>query len=74
MGKDGSNTPVSSKGTDKLTNLRSQRTQFENHIRNLHGKIIATNDQEDADTLDCRLQILESHYRQITHIKTFARN
>lgn len=58
----------------KLVQLRVQRTLFERHIQNLHAKVTKSGDTEDAETLNCRLQILESHHRQLSQIQTQIEN
>ncbi|KAL7723285.1 hypothetical protein ACLKA6_002730 [Drosophila palustris] len=67
----GGNNP---KASTKLVHLRVQRTLFERHIQNLHAKVTNSGDTEDAETLNCRLQILESHHRQLSQIQTQIEN
>ncbi|KAL7725853.1 hypothetical protein ACLKA6_014887 [Drosophila palustris] len=67
----GGNNP---KASTKLVHLRVQRTLFGRHIQNLHAKVTKSGDTEDAETLNCRLQILESHHRQLSQIQTQIEN
>ncbi|XP_036347309.1 uncharacterized protein LOC118756662, partial [Rhagoletis pomonella] len=63
-----------SKVEAKLVLLRTQRNVFERHITNLHDKVNSDGDKEDARVLECRLQILDSHYRQLCQIQTQIEN
>ncbi|XP_075157719.1 uncharacterized protein LOC142230985 [Haematobia irritans] len=50
--------------------LKAQRTSMKRNISNLKSKIEKDGATIDPTILECRLQILESYFRQISHIQT----
>ncbi|XP_075160828.1 uncharacterized protein LOC142233707 [Haematobia irritans] len=54
----------------ELTMLKSQRSSMKRNIGMLKTKIEKDGDSLDNTILECRLQILESYFKQISHIQS----
>ncbi|XP_075154313.1 uncharacterized protein LOC142227952 [Haematobia irritans] len=54
----------------ELTALKSQRSTMKRNITNVKTKIEKDGDVVDETILECRLQILESYFKQICHIQS----
>ncbi|XP_017480766.1 PREDICTED: uncharacterized protein LOC108370042 [Rhagoletis zephyria] len=48
---------------------KQQRSIMKRNITNMKSKVEKEGDNADSITLECRLQILESHFKQISHIQ-----
>ncbi|XP_065365533.1 uncharacterized protein LOC135958562 [Calliphora vicina] len=57
-------------GGNTLASLKLQRTTMKRNISQLKGKTDRNGDSSDYTILECRLQILESYFKQISHIQT----
>ena len=57
-------------GAESLVSLKQQRTNMKKNISALKSKIEKDASKLDATILECRLEILESYFKQICHIQT----
>lgn len=53
-----------------LQSLKSQRTAMKRNIANIKTKVEKDGDSVDTTILECRLQILESYFKQISYIQS----
>ncbi|XP_065356116.1 uncharacterized protein LOC135950508 [Calliphora vicina] len=53
-----------------LSSLKSQRTTMKRTISNLKTKIEKEGSSADYTIIECRLQMLESYFKQVSHIQT----
>lgn len=60
----------SESSSNNLTSLKQQRTTMKRNITQMRSKIEKEGSTADYTILDCRLQILESYFKQISHIQS----
>ncbi|XP_037959581.1 uncharacterized protein LOC119688956 [Teleopsis dalmanni] len=53
-----------------LNNLKQQRSTVKRNMTSIRSKIEKEKDEVDPTILECRLQILESHFKQLCHIQS----
>ncbi|XP_037931003.1 uncharacterized protein LOC119665826 [Teleopsis dalmanni] len=53
-----------------LNNLKQQRSTVKRNMTSIRSKIDKEKDEIDPTILECRLQILESHFKQLCHIQS----
>ncbi|XP_023307569.2 uncharacterized protein LOC111689329 [Lucilia cuprina] len=56
-------------GTSELASLKQERGNMKKNITNLQKKVEKDGDRVDATILECRLEILESYFKQLSHIQ-----
>lgn len=53
-----------------LSSLKQQRSSMKKNIANIQKKVEKDGAKVDSTILECRLQILESYFKQLCHIQT----
>ncbi|XP_065372316.1 uncharacterized protein LOC135964147 [Calliphora vicina] len=67
--KDNMNSDKTDSGVSTLSSLKQQRTTMKRNITQMKTKIEKDGSTSDYTILECRLQILESYFKQISHIQ-----
>ncbi|XP_075157710.1 uncharacterized protein LOC142230976 [Haematobia irritans] len=69
MTRDDNDASEEASGAD-LSSLKQQRSSMKRNISNMHKKVEKDGAKVDSTILECRLQILESYFKQLCHIQT----
>lgn len=60
---------IEAQGGSELSTLKQERGNIKKNITNLKKKIEKDGEKMDAMILECRLEILESYFKQLSHIQ-----
>ena len=55
--------------SSELVILKQQRSNMKRNITNIQRKVEKDGDNAESTILECRLQILESYFKQLCHIQ-----
>lgn len=61
--------PEAAAASSELVMLKQQRSSMKRNITNMQKKVEKDGDSSDSTILECRLQILESYFKQLCHIQ-----
>ncbi|GBP10481.1 hypothetical protein EVAR_70789_1 [Eumeta japonica] len=70
MGKE----EIEVQASSELSPLKQERANVKKNITNLKKKVEKDGERIDATILECRLEILESYFKQLSHIQTKIEN